>query len=144
MTRRWLVLVALAAVVALGAAWWLYGDWLSTEERRAVGTWRRDYNDGSWAATFGLTADHHWHGRYASPKAVSGGEHDGSWFIREGKFCIELENNPIRRAFRPIAHLVSVDAIPIQEYPMTWVTDREFVLMDRDGVKYHWTREPGD
>jgi hypothetical protein len=38
MTRRRLILAACAAVVALGATWWLFSDRLSAEEQRLAGT----------------------------------------------------------------------------------------------------------
>jgi hypothetical protein len=98
MTRRRLVLAACVAVVAIGAAWWLFADGLSAEERRFVGTWRLRQNEPFLTLTF--TTDHRCSrsARYPSWTNVT----PGHWWIRGERVFMDLEPNAVRRVLRPL------------------------------------------
>jgi hypothetical protein len=145
MTRRRLVLAACIAVVGLGAVWWLYGDGLSAEERRLVGTWPRGSGKpGDNVARWELSANRRWHALFAVPPAGWSGELDGRWSIRDGKIYIDQESNAVRRVVRPWARLLRVDVKSLTASPLKSVTDDEFVIVDALGTQYTWTRDHGD
>jgi hypothetical protein len=88
MARRRLILAALLAVVALGAAWWLMtDDPLSTDEQRFVGTWKRSTDDGAMICTLDLASNRQWLERVVV--AAGFGETVGDrWAVLDGDLIL--------------------------------------------------------
>jgi hypothetical protein len=132
MTRRRLILAACVAVVALGAAWWLYSDGLSAEERRLVGTW----NDG--LVVFQFTAGHRC-------EMVDGDNRfPGRWSIRGDCLVIDFEQSAVRRALRPLASLVKLQVGPVIRSRLEWTTENEVTAVTLDGGRGRLSRVRGD
>jgi hypothetical protein len=119
MTRRRLILAACVAVVALGAAWWLYGDGLTAEERRLVGTWRNlDSRTGEWVGTMTFLPDHThvYVPRSGQPRP---GSRSHLWHIRDGAIVFDYEPSAIRRLLRPLAPRLGLSVGPAIGAPLT-------------------------
>lgn len=143
MTRRRLIL-AIAAAVLCGVAWWLSFDSLSAEERFLVGTWT--YNvTGARPCWMHFGADR----RCALGYGPAAGPLDeinpgGPWFIRDGVLKLDCEPSSLRRAFRPVLPRLSLPVDGTLTFGLGSVTADELVLVMPNGRRETWTRTPAD
>jgi hypothetical protein len=138
MTRRRLVLAALA-VPALGAAWWWSATGLSAEERRLVGTWSGSPNlvlrfdpdrtlvwtviniDGTTEATNSL----------------------GHWQLGNGVLVADKTNSRTTRVLRPFARRFELAAADL-EVRVEMATEDEMTTGWPNGATQTWTRVPAE
>jgi hypothetical protein len=133
MTRRRLILAACVAVVALGAAWSLFGDGLTAEERRLVGTWRH-----SDSLAFVFRADRRcWIVQHKLNRSS-----ESRWSVRDGIISFDNELSPFRRAYRSIAQGVGIVS-PSETMRGEMKTENEIVTVW--GIaRFEWTRDRWD
>jgi hypothetical protein len=133
MTRSRLNLAACVAVVALGAAWWFYGDGLTAEERRLVGTWRHSDN-----LEFVFCTDRRcWIVQHKQIRST-----ESRWSVREGIISFDKELSPFRRAYRLVAQGIGIVS-PSESMRGELKTENEIVTISGI-VRFEWTRINGD
>lgn len=133
MTRRRLILAACVAVAALGAAWWFYGDGLTAEERRLVGTWRHSDN-----LAFVFCADRRcWIVQHKQNRS-----RECRWSVRDGIISFDNELSPIRRAYRIVAQGVGI--IPPSETLRGEMKTENEIVTVYGIARFEWTRDSGD
>jgi hypothetical protein len=135
MTRRRLILAAFFAVVALGAVWWWSTCDLSADEQRLVGTWRMV--SGEMTIKLVLLDDH----RCVSSISIMSQTNaaSGHLSVRYGKIAVDLELNPVYRAFRPV-----LEHIGIKVTPMVVYDTEDFAPVGAAGDRLIWTRDRGN
>jgi hypothetical protein len=133
MTRRRLVKAACVAVVALGAAWWFYGDSLTAEEWRLIGTWRHGDN-----LEFVFCIDRRcWIVQHKQNRS-----RESRWSARDGIISLNNEMSPFRRAYRFVAQGVGIVS-PSESMRGEMKTENEIVIISGI-VRFEWTRDLGD
>jgi hypothetical protein len=146
MTRRRLIVAACVAVVALGAAWWLFSDRLTADERHFVGTWHPTSGSGQWL--FGADRA----GRYersfrgsaptdpAFPAASWSYNYPGTWIAQGGVITVDGESNSFRRAIRPALRFFGRRPIEAARFTLESIFENEMVVITPDGTREVWTR----
>jgi hypothetical protein len=146
MTRCRLILAACVAAVALGAAWWLYGDGLSAEERWLVGTWHLS-GPTAQKGSFLLGQDRDG-SLIVDPLGVDswafGEQVFGRWSFRDSVIFLDLEQNPAHRVLRPVCALLHIKVGAKYEFAISSVSPDEFAFSNRSGTREVWTRDRGD
>jgi hypothetical protein len=138
MARRRLILAACVAVVALGAAWWMFTDRLTAEEWQLVGAWR--YDDaaaGKTKSRFALTPDR----RVFNPDFPD--RAPWLWCIEGSSLVFEHEPNAARRIFRPLAGLLGLRVLPCGRFPFEVTGDMLTVHAEYQPPSV-WIRDRGD
>jgi hypothetical protein len=143
MTRRRLILIAVATVTLLGLAWWQSHDRLSPEEERLVGTWRHcNPESGEWSVMI-LTAERQFTCVPLGSPSTRIPPH-ARWWVRDGQLVVDLETDPIRRSLRPLAGQIGVVVADVAVFPLASVTTNEMVITHARGPRRTWTRAPAD
>jgi hypothetical protein len=148
MTRRRLILVAaVLAFAAFGAAWWQSLDRLTPEEQLIAGEWRLSPNGATGSGTWALSPGRQCH------MALSGHDKNGNlwttslsgrWSVRRGAITVDGEGSPVRRALRPVYRLLGWPTSGPTVYTPAFVTSDEMVIVGPDGALQVWTRATAD
>jgi hypothetical protein len=140
MTRRRLILAACVAVIVLGAAWWLFGNWLTAEERKLVGTWHGELDRGFGPDRVQYAADHLF--LTISPPTPDHAP-PYRWYVRSGSLVIDCEPSLIRRLLRPLAPSLGMTVRQVVAYPLE-VDEGRMIVFDPGGGSSVWIRDSGD
>jgi hypothetical protein len=144
MNRRRLI-VAIAAAVLCGVAWWQSLDLLSAEERLLVGAWTFDGRSGTGHSRMRFKPDRRCaYGEFWLSGPVGMIEWGGRWVIRDSALVFDGEPEPVRRAVRPILRGVGLSFNGAITYRLESIADDELVLVLPDGTRETWTRAPAD
>jgi hypothetical protein len=140
MARRRLVVVIAVAALAVGAAWWVFSDRLSAEERWLVGMWRQpDCPVSPEIVVSFFDSDRQFYVAALREPRRSGSP-PACWSIRDGTVVIDPEPSRLRRALRPILPRLGV-AVPAADHAaLEWVSDDEMIQVDRYGERTRWVR----
>ncbi|HEY1380127.1 MAG TPA: hypothetical protein VGF55_25210 [Gemmataceae bacterium] len=139
MRRLRLVLVAaILALVAAGAAWLFWPDRLSAEEQRLVGAWQAGGGPNP-RMVWDLFPDRRWQTRID----LGPGPGCSPWYVRGGSLVLECERSPFHRALRGAASLVGISYRPAIVYRLEWTSADELQTVSPDGISEVWTRATG-
>jgi hypothetical protein len=147
MTRRRLILGICVVVVALGAAWWLFGDGLSSEERLLVGKWHCALGQGWRSGTAEFGADRQGRLERADPIHGLAGYKDsvaGRWSLQEAIIYPDYETDPIRRRLRSLCYRPGITVATGSAYVTVSVSADKFVISNPNGWTEVWTRDRRD
>jgi hypothetical protein len=141
MTRRRFILAACVAVVALGAAWWMFVGGLTAEEQRLVGLWQQRHNEtGRITGALDLKADHSFLLATTDNKGQLLFTNVGAWSVKAGKLSLDTDPDPIRRLLRRIFDRFGMEV----RGNIAELVTSDFVADQRPVNNFSWTRNRGD
>ncbi len=143
MRRRRLIVVAVVAVLAIGAMCWLSLDRLTPEERQLVGTWRRSIGSGATTITLDLRADRRWQERGEYGGQLTGAAGGGHWSARGGKLALNLDGRHFRRALFPLLRMAGL-RVACYDREVIEIDGNRLVMTDVIYGHTAWTRAPAD
>jgi hypothetical protein len=141
MTRRRLILAACVAVVALGAAWWYYGDGLTAQERRLVGRWQTSGPEGQGTIEVEFLADREF-AIFVDGRRTSASRRM-RWKVADGRMVVDCEMSQWRRLARPLLSVLGVSVQHV-EVVRVEVDGGNLTLTNKFAKRTVWTRDRGD
>ncbi|HEY1381393.1 MAG TPA: hypothetical protein VGF55_31620 [Gemmataceae bacterium] len=107
-----------------------------------VGVWRHyDPNTRELRYTIVFAPDRRYWTEPASTPEAPGPA--GRWAIQGDSILFDFDDNPVRRAFRPVARFLGLRTSVVQSYPIKIMTDR-LEVTGADDLPHVWTRAPAD
>jgi hypothetical protein len=146
MTRRRVILAACVAVVAMGAAWWLFFTGMTAEEYQLVGKWQvafPPYKRVAGELEFRDNRKCHWESWTRPGIPGSKVESSATWRLSGNELAFDNEPSFLLRLLRPTAKLTKLKVSPVSRTRLDWVSaDR----IERDSLNGRevWTRDRGD
>jgi hypothetical protein len=129
MTRRRFILAAYSAAVVLGAAWWVFSNGLTAEERSLVGTWRIN-SASAMGDRIEFKSDRtcEWNAHTSHERNGAASSYSACWSIQDGRLFLDYEPNPFRRSLRPLGRRIEVTSAPLQIFAIEIVTANQLIL----------------
>jgi hypothetical protein len=147
MTRRRLILAACVAVVALGAAWWLFVERLTAEERLLVGVWRPETEQPNAEVVWEFRGDRSFQCTHTSKrKGMPSSEaiYAGRWYVKGDDLFTDFEDSFFRRYFRPVARMIGMRGRDLESSRVESLTADRIVFVFPGDTRRVLIRDRGD